>query len=424
MRRLSSRHLLSAAIVMSALAVTTACGSGAGSNSGGNSGASAGAGSASASTITIGGTGPIASSVLSQPERQAAEEAAISTINAAGGVNGHLLKLDWCDTQDSANGEFTCMRQLTSDKVAAIVDPGLLVDQSGRGIKYATEEGVPIVGGQGLEPIEFSTPGSFPLASGIPGWAYGQVVSLIRAGAKKIALFGTDDSGSDYIMSFTQQAMKAAGLTPVRYVVTDPNADPTFAQGAAQAMAGGVDGIIYDSSPTYGDKAIQALRTAGYTGPIASITGVFTQQMVSSLGAQANDLYLTSQVALSTDTANPGVQGFLAAMKRYQPSAVIDETSISAWTAVQLFADVAKSISGDITSASVLAAMNSLSTPIDLQTAGPYQVKAASSQVVGYPRIYNPDVVLGVIKNGKLVPFGQSGFVNPFTTLASLKSGN
>ena len=423
MRRPSTKYLLSTVIAVSALAVATACSSAGGSSSGGNSARSASGGS-SESTITIGGTGPIASSVLSQPERQAAEEAAISTINATGGVNGHLLKLDWCDTQDDANGEFTCMRQLTSDKVAAIIDPGLIVDQSGRGIKYATEAGIPIVGGQGLEPVEFSTPGSFPLASGIPGWAYGQVVSLIKAGATRIALFGTDDSGSDYILSFTQQAMKAAGLTPVRYVVTDPNADPTFAQGAAEAMAGNVNGIIFDSSPTYGDKAIQALRTAGYTGPIASITGVFTQQMVGALGAQANNLYLTSQVALSTDTANPGVQAFLAAMKRYQPSAVIDETSITAWTAVQLFADTAKTISGGVTSASVLAAMNGLSTPIDLQTAGPYKVKAPSSRVADYPRIYNPDVVLGVVKNGKLVPFGSSGFVDPFTTLASMKSGS
>ena len=413
MRQLTMKRLLSAAAVLPVVAAAAACSSGpAGSSAGTSGGASPGS-----PAITIGGAGPIASSELSQPERRAAEEAAISAVNAAGGVNGHQLKLDYCDTQSTANGEFSCMRQLVSDKVAAIVAPGLIVDQSDRGLKFAAAAGIPIVGGQGLTPIEFSTPGSFPMSSGIPGWSYGQVVSLIKAGSKKIALFGTNEAGSQYILSFTEQAMKLAGLKPVRYVQTDPNADPTFAQGAAQAVAGGVDGVIYDSSPTYGDKAIQALRAAGYKGPIASITGVYTPQMTQALGATADNLYLTSQTALTTDTSNPGVSAFLAAMRKYQPSSPVDETATTAWTAVQLFADAAKTIKGGITSASVMAAMNSISSPVDLQTAGPYKVKGVTSPIQGYPRIYNPTIVIGVVKNGVLEPFTQ-GFVDPFTTLA------
>jgi branched-chain amino acid transport system substrate-binding protein len=413
MRYLIKRRLLSTAAGMAALAVIAACSSSGGGTSGGSVDADPGS-----SAITIGGTGPIASSVLSQPERLAAEQAAISAINADGGINGHQLKLDWCDTQNTANGEFTCMRQLVSDKVAAIVDPGLIVDQSGRGLKFATAEGIPIIGGQGLTPVEFSTPGSFPMSSGIPGWSYGQVVSLIKAGSKKIALWGTNESGSQYILSFTEQAMKLAGLKPVRYVQTDPNADPTFAEGAAEVMAGGVDGVIYDSSPTYGDKAIQALRAAGYKGPIASITGVYTPQMIGALGATADNLYLTSQMALSTDTSNPGVSAFLAAMKKDQPSAETDETAMTAWSAVQLFAAVAKTIKGDVTSSSVMAATNNLSSPVDLQTAGPYKVKGTSSPIGGYPRIYNPTVVIGVVKNGVLEPFAK-GFIDPFTSLSA-----
>lgn len=417
MRYLSRKHLLGVAALVSALAVTTAC-----SSSGGSSGSSTTAATgASASTITIGGTGSISSSVLSQPERQGAEEAAIAVINAAGGVNGHKLKLDWCDTQNDANGEFTCMRQLTADKVTAIVAPGLIVDQSSRGLKYAAAQGIPIVGGQGLSPAEFSTPGVFPLASGIPGWSYGQVVALVNAGCKHIALFGDNEAGSLYILGFTQAALQLAGITPVRYVKTDQNADPTFAQGAAQAIAGGVDCVVFDSSPTYGAKAVQALRGAGFKGPIASITGVFTQPIIASLGANANGLYLTSQMALNTDTSDPGVQAFLAAMKKYAPSDDTNETAMTAWTAVQLFADVAKTISGGIDSASVLAAMNKISTPIDLQTAGPYQTKGVTSPLKDSPRIYNTDVAIGVVKNGKLVPAGSGGFVDPFKALAALK---
>jgi ABC-type branched-subunit amino acid transport system substrate-binding protein len=423
MRYLSRKHLLGVATLVSALAVTTACSSSGGgsSSSATTGGASSSSGGATGSTITIGGTGSISSSVLSQPERQGAEQAAISVINAAGGVNGHPLKLDWCDTKNDANGEFTCMRQLAADKVTAIVAPGLIVDQSSRGLKYAAAQGIPIIGGQGLSPAEFSTPGVFPLASGIPGWSYGQVVALVNAGCKHIALFGDNEAGSLYILGFTQAAMQLAGITPVRYVKTDQNADPTFAQGAAQAIAGGVDCVVFDSSPTYGAKAVQALRGAGFKGPIASITGVFVQPIITSLGANANNLYLTSQMALNTDTSNPGVQAFLAAMKKYAPSDDTNETAMTAWTAVQLFAGVAKTISGGIDSASVLAAMNNLSTPIDLQTAGPYQVKGVTSPLKDYPRMFNNMVAIGVVKDGKLAPAGSGGFVDPFKALAALK---
>jgi branched-chain amino acid transport system substrate-binding protein len=435
MRYLGTKKLLGVATVVSALALATACSSSGSGGGGGNStngpstgggttssgAASSGGGAPSGSTITIGGTGAISSAVLSQPERKAAEEAAISVINAAGGVNGHPLKLDWCDTKNDANGEFTCMRQLTDDKVTAIVAPGLIVDQSSRGLKYAASKGIPIIGGQGLSPAEFSTPGVFPLASGIPGWSYGQVAELVKEGARKIALFGDNEAGSLYILGFTQKAMELAGIKPVRYVKTDQNADPTFSQGAAKAIAGGVDAVVFDSSPTYGAKAVQALRGAGFKGPIASITGVFVQPIIDSLGADADNLYLTSQVALNTDTSNPGVQAFLGAMKKYAPKSDTNETAMTAWTATQLFAKVAATITGDINAKSVLDAMNNLSSPIDLQTAGPYQVKGATSPLSDYPRMYNTQVALGVVHGGKLEPFGDGGFIDPFKTLAALK---
>jgi branched-chain amino acid transport system substrate-binding protein len=408
MRHLVNKRTLSVAAAISAVAVIAAC-----SSSGGATSDTAGSGS---STILIGGVGPIQTSVLAQPERLAGEQAAISTINAAGGINGHMLKLDWCDTEYTANGEFTCMRQLLADKVTAIVDPGLSQDQSDRGLVLDADAGIPIIGGQGLSPVEFTAPGSFPISSGNPGYAYGQVVSMIKAGATKIALWGTTEPASTYIISVTEQAMKQAGITPVRYVETDPSSDPTFAQSAAEVIAGDVNGVIYDSSPVYSDKAIQALRTAGYKGPVGGVTGTFTPLILQALGADANNLYLTSQIQLQTATTNPGVKAFLAGMKKYQPKAAVDEISMTSWTAVQLFADVAKTIKGDITSQSVMAGMNDISSPINLGTAGPYMVKGVLSPIKGFPRIFNQTVVIGVVKNGVLEPFA-SGFVDPFTSL-------
>src|SRR5580704_15135538 len=132
MRWIYRRRLLPAVAVGALFALAAAgCSSSSGATSASGSGDPGGSGASS--VITLGGAGPIADPTLSQPEREAAEQAAIAEINAAGGVNGHKLKLVFCDTQNNPNGELSCMRQLVQEKVSAIITPGLIADQSGRG---------------------------------------------------------------------------------------------------------------------------------------------------------------------------------------------------------------------------------------------------------------------------------------------------
>src|SRR5882757_7309616 len=88
--------LLGAAVVC-ALAVA-ACSS---SGSGASDAASAGGGG-SASTIVVGGTAPFSSPVYSIPQARATLQAGVDSVNAAGGVSGHRLKLEFCDTQFQA----------------------------------------------------------------------------------------------------------------------------------------------------------------------------------------------------------------------------------------------------------------------------------------------------------------------------------
>jgi branched-chain amino acid transport system substrate-binding protein len=314
-RRNTLAGTLAAVAVLGLLAACSSSGSSAKGSTGSSGGAgTSGSAAASGSPIVLGGLGPINYPLDPLPQIKAGEQAAIDAINASGGINGHPLKLDYCDTKGDANGEFGCMRQLVQAKVAAIVSPEILADQSGRGYKFAAAAHVPVIGGQGLTPIEFNTPGVYPTASGIPGWAYGQAAALVKAGAKKIALFGTNDPGSLFILQLSDQALSAASITPVRWVKADPNADPTMAQSAAQAIAGGVDGVIYDSNPPLVPKAIAALKAAGYKGLISSITAIFPPASIQALGSQADGVLLTAQLALPSDTSNATVNKFVSEM--------------------------------------------------------------------------------------------------------------
>jgi branched-chain amino acid transport system substrate-binding protein len=387
----------------------------AGCSSGGSTTSSTpSAGTAAATTIVIGGAGPLHNPAYNEPTLLTGLQAAVDSINAAGGVKGHKLKLQFCDTGYTVNGELSCAHQFVSQQVAAAVDPYFLADQSGAEVKLLQSAGIPVFGGQGLSPAELNSPDVYPLSSGLPGWTYGAVASLLKAGAKKISVLVDTNPGSQFAGQLLAAAAKSAGITaPV--ITGDPNADPTFSAAAAKATASGTTGVALFPSPVNVPKMIKALRQTGFQGKISLPTVILPAVFIKALGAAGNGVLADSQVALTTDTSNPGVQKYLADMKKYGNNQVTD-ASIFAWSAVQVFA---KAIAGasSFDAKGITAALSSLSTPVDVGTVAPWHSAGVTSPLSSFSRILNPTVTFGVVKNGQLVSAG-GGFVNPFTMLS------
>ena len=388
-------------------------------STGGSSTTSSGSGTgASGTPITIGAAIPIQSSVYNQPDAETGLDAAVSSINAAGGVNGHPLKVDFCDTQYSVNGELACARKMVSDKVSAVVNPFFLADQSGAEVKLLASAGIPIFGSQGLSPAELNSTDVFPLSSGLPGWAYGAAAQMLQAGATKITVLIDTNPASAFSASLVVAAIQSAGKSATT-VVGDPNSDPTFAAAAAKATKGGVNGVILTPGPQNIPKMIGALKQSGYTGKIGSLTVIMPPVVVKALGSAAEGILLDSQVALTSDSSSTGVQAYNADMAKYGKG-ISTDSSLFTWSAVELFA---KAIAGatSFDAASITKALNSVSTPIDIGTVAPWKSTGVTSPLPTFSRILNPTVSFGIVKNGVAVPAGSGGFVNPFTILTGLK---
>lgn len=407
------RALLGAIAVVPLIAA--GCGS---SNSGSSTGTTASGGTSGGGTITVGGSGPLNNPVFSDPQRKAGIEAAIGGINAAGGIGGKKLKLDWCDTNYNANGELSCARKLAADKVAAVLAPAFLADPSGRAYQVLGKASIPVIGDEGLTPAGLNSPNSFPIAGGIPGWTFGAVGNLVNAGAKKISIFVDPNPSSQFAGQLATAALGAAKMKPAAVVTGDPSSDPALSSAAAKAIRGGVDGVVITLSPQNLPKAVVALRQAGFKGKISTLSALAPDQVVAALKSAAEGLLLSSQLALVSDTGNAGIKKFTADMTKYQSGQPADERSETGWAATQLFAAATKD-STDFSGKAVLAAMNGISTPIDIGVTAPYKVKGVTSMVKGFSRVLNPTVVYGVIKGGKTETTATKGPVNPFTTLAS-----
>jgi branched-chain amino acid transport system substrate-binding protein len=411
------RRIVASLVAVAATAlVLAACGSSNSSSVASSQGAKSGS-----STITVGTAISVNSPILNDSERKAGVEAAISDINAAGGVNGHQVKLDFCDTQYSVNGEIDCARQMVSDHVVAVINPDFLADQTGEPYKILAQAGIPVVGDSGLSPAGMASPNSFPLAGGMPGWVFGADDNAIRAGATKVSVVSDTNPAAEFAGKLAAAGLALAKVKPVAVVTADPSSDPTFSSAAAKATAGGVNGIVVAMAPTNLPKFVVAVRQAGYKGIISSLSAIVPNQIIAALKTAANGILLSSQTAQITDTSNPGVAKFLADMKRYQPSAVLDERTETGWAAMMLFDKVAASLSS-FTPATVMQAMKSVTTPIDLDIIGPWKSAGATSPIKTFPQLgFNPTVSYGVVKDGQTVSDQTKGFPNPFANLATGK---
>ena len=406
-RRRIRRVQIAAAVGAVALAAA-ACSS--------SSSSTTGAGASSSSAIVVGGMAPLTSQVLTQTDIQSGVVAAVDALNAKGGIEGHQVKLNFCDTQYTTSGEISCMDELIGDKVSALIAPSIAASASGSPFELAQAADLASIGTQGQIVTEFTSPDVFPLSSGDPGWVYGAMSDLVKGGARRIAVLGNAVGSYEAVRGYALAALKQAGLTPVSVVEADPTSDPTFSAAAAKVVSGNINGLYLAVSPANVPLAVRALRAAGYTGPIASIAAAFSPPIIKALGTEGNGIELSGSVSFPSETGNSAVASYLADMAKYQPQGTIDQESETAWAGMMLFAEAMKGQT-NFSASNVLSVMNNLLTPINLGVAGPYVVKGAVSPISGFHNIYNPTITLGVLQNGVIKEAPGPAFVNPVRVL-------
>jgi ABC-type branched-subunit amino acid transport system substrate-binding protein len=389
-----------------ALAATAALGSvlaGCGGSSGGSASSS---GSGGTSDITVGNWVSVSGTgfAFSAPQAKAGVEAAIASINASGGVNGHKLKLDFCDQKFDPNQEINCARQMVKDKVSAVVAPSTFFGTGS--VPIIERAGIPEIAAQGLSPtVEFKCSTCYPLG-GAYSWFWGADYALLKAGATKFAVMGVNNAASKGSSELAVDGLKTAGITSVRTVYADTDATDLSAQ-ATQAISGGVDGVIITTSPQLGPKAIGALRAAGYTGKIATITDVVSQQAVQGLGSKAEGLYLSSLVSFPNDTANAGVTQFLADMKKYAAGQPTDTLALEAWAATELFAKAAATTSSYSASSINQAMKNANFSTSQAPVYGGFVVKGVTPPFPDQPSLLHTNAQIGQVVNGQSTAQGD-----------------
>ena len=301
--RLTARALTIGAVAAVVLAAA-ACSSS--SSGGGTSSAPAvGAGSAAASSPAAGGSGGAAASAIevgsiidltgvdatSGAAQQAGMGYFLQQLNAGGGINGHPLKVTYCDAASTPQGAAQCAQQFAAMSSHLVITQ--TSDPPTRGaLPYLTKDLVVDV-----DPILLPKSGTNVFQATAAGSviAAALVSAVKKSGLHTIGVLYTTDTSGTHQLEAAQAAAKTAGITVVSQPQTAGVTDVTPQLLKLKSM--GADVFYLASIGANTAAAVSSYKTLGLTTPVvagaAAVTNAFLKSLSSGIPA---NLYGTSEL--------------------------------------------------------------------------------------------------------------------------------
>jgi branched-chain amino acid transport system substrate-binding protein len=345
-------------------------------------------------------------------------QGAAAAVDRAGGIHGHPLQMLICDDSGDPNKNLACSRQAVADHVAAVIttDPDTVA-----GLPILEAAGIPDISTLGFWNQELTSRHVFIVNGGAPGEAADDAALLVKgAHARRIAIVYADQPDGLQAEQGAAAALKRLGITSVRGVPMNEHSttDPTPV--VIRSTEGGIQAVLlilaYDAADRY-LRAAYRLHISHVT--FGSDEDTFPPSVIKDLGAEANGTLIVASSIPLTMTSQPAVREFFRQMRPYPgfnlKNWTIPNIGVDNYTAVQLFAQVAKTVP-TVTAQSMQAALSKAQNVPAGGMSAPLQFV---HPVTGYPgatRIFNDRVLMMRIEGGKLVPLsGRVQWVRPLS---------
>src|SRR5260370_11544484 len=219
---------------------------------------------ATGSPITIAILNPGATAAVDTTPENTAMKAAVAYANDyLGGINGHVIQVKECSTQDTPAGSTACSNQMIQANVAAAVQ----ASGDDVTIKALNKAGILDFMNVGASPVALGTPTALSMANplavyGVPA-AYAQQI-----GAKNAALLVIDVPGaSDPPSPLGPLLFKNAGVTLKGVLIPQGTADMTPQVQTTLSASPKLYYVLGD--PTFCTSAIKAIKTLAPTAQIS-----------------------------------------------------------------------------------------------------------------------------------------------------------
>ncbi|MCK9894513.1 ABC transporter substrate-binding protein [Frankia sp. AgB32] len=257
-------------------------------------------------------SGPLASGFLSV---RSAIDARFGVTNAAGGVHGRKITLEWRDDRGSTVANYVGARDLVEQQhVFGLLETSLTASGSAQ---YLADQGVP-VSGLAIEKIwsQYRNMFSFVYDSSAAVDTYGQFVKS-QGGTRAVIVQPALSAGLTNPAAQYYQSLEAAGI-PILNTLNFNTSTDSIQGLAAKVIALGPDTVVSMMGNPETVQLLNLLRSAGKNPKVMISSGGYDQQLLRTYGPQVAGI-ITPVFHLPFEAGGPAIDAYSAAMARYAP---------------------------------------------------------------------------------------------------------
>jgi ABC-type branched-subunit amino acid transport system substrate-binding protein len=322
-------------------------------------------------------------------------------INAHGGINGHPLKVKFCDALGTPTGATACARKAVADHAVAVIGSFTF---TGDAIVPTLQAAHTAYFGLccALSPTEFHSPVSFPTGNQ-PLYGVGLVARAVKDGCKKMV--GVVIQGAEIFEPFMTAAAKNLGKS-ISYVSLPATAQDYSPQ-VAQGTEGGTDCLLTIVSETPYIAFMGPFSQLGHYVRMYGPQGNLDEAVIAAAPASVTNGDVIS--AMFSSLALPAWKDYRSALKTYKADSKQYYDTFGGqgtWAAYLEFAQIVKGMKGPITNKTFLAAASHAKIHLpgivpDMDLSKPWGKVGGPA---GLYRLFNRSVIFNKVENKKIVP--------------------
>lgn len=341
--------------------------------------------------------------VGSFPELSQADQAAIAFVNEQlGGIDGHPIELEICNTNFSAEGSTACGQRFVDAKVPAVLGG---IDVFGNAIDTLRDNGIPYIGGIPVSTQSATSANSFQFSGGIWGAtvAFSDYAATTLK-AKRVAIlygeFGSITQSAEYGQKVLEDRGVTAQLVPYPILATDISSP---LQAAASANPDAILVLAADSGCKAGFDGIAALKTkaqAFYVGACAA------PSIINSVGASESEGAIFN-VEGPVDRSKPDIDTLLytAVVAKYGKGLdPIGAGTVSFRSFMNLYVVLRELGADHLTPQTITAAFRA---KVDAPSFMGHTYTCDGKQLAGLPALCSPQQILVKMHDGQLDQVGD-----------------
>jgi ABC-type branched-subunit amino acid transport system substrate-binding protein len=314
------------------------------------------------------------------PQQFAAAATAQYVNEHLGGIDGHPIDLDHCETGATPAGGTTCGVQMVQDHVAVVLTG--VTSESATMYAAMKDSGIPffsVVSSD--ETVLVSTATSVATN---PVGAFGASVSLGQGkGIHKAAAIVIDvPEASGQAAAIADPLYKKAGIELDVIAVSPQVADMT--PQIQQAISSGAQQFTILGTDAFDATGVKALKQLGFQGDILLASSIPPDLAETVPGGLAGVTTITS---ITDDPSDPDVQTFGAVMDGYAPGVVHDTWAIYGFQAVLSLVRALSGAPGAVDARGIAAALAAMPAPAALPMGGGIMFQCGTKPVSYAPSI-------------------------------------